>query len=445
MSSNSSAEPALALAPRRGAVAHASAETMRTLAMVPLVIYAVLTQLDAVANRLSGGSPVGTTELTLAALLGMTALIFIAPADDTGPARARGNTGARLIALMFCWAVVSWTLSAHQSEGLSYLSKLFVAILPALCTLVIADRPSRIRLLLWAIIAAGAVSAAIVVIESRTGTRLVSTSIAATTAGFEGVARSAGGSDQNPTTAAQMLLVSVALAAALLFSGERQFRLVYAGVVALGTLALVLGSARSAIIGLGVAFGLIALSFRGKPYFPLLIIGGLVACVGAIPFLPPTLLDRFTAVTDFGRDQTLYRRISYLRIGFDLLQQSPIWGVGPGNFPLHYLLPDYRWMPGRELYPRELHNTYLDAAVEYGLVGFLAFAAALGYALVAAWRAMAARDPLLARCAFAVGIALLALMAACFFMPHKNLRYLWLVVAIAVQCGRLRAAEKERP
>jgi len=436
MSSNSSAEPERAIG------APASAETMRALAMVPLVIYAVLTQLDAVANRLSGGASIGTTEVTLAVLLGMTALIFIAP-GDTAPARVRGNTGARLIALMFCWAVVSWTLSAHKPEGLSYLSKLLVAVLPALCTLVIADRPQRIRLLLWAIIAAGTVSAAIVVIESRTGTRLVSTSIAATTAGFEGVARSAGGSDQNPTTAAQMLLVSVALAAALLFSGERRFRLVYLGMVALGTLSLVLGSARSAIIGLAVAFGLIALSFRGKPYFPLLILGGLVAAAAAIPFLPPTLLDRFTAVADFGRDQTLFRRITYLRIGADLLQQSPIWGIGPGNFPLYYLLPDYRWMPGRELYPRELHNTYLDAAVEYGLVGFVAFAAALGHALLSAWRAMRARDVLLARCAFAVGVALVALLAGCFFMPHKNLRYLWLVVAIAVQCGRLRAAERE--
>ncbi|WP_294192980.1 O-antigen ligase family protein [uncultured Sphingomonas sp.] len=430
----------------RGGTGHSSdrrtAEMVRALAMVPLIVYAVLTQLDAVANRLSGGSPIGTTELTLAALIGATVLIFLLP-RDVAPARAYGSTGARLIALMFCWAVVSWTLSAHKAEGLSYLSKLLVAVAPALCTLVIADRPARIRLLLWAIIAAGAVSAAIVVIEARTGTRLVSTSVAATTAGFEGVARSAGGSDQNPTTAAQMLLVSVALAAALLFSGERRFRLIYAGVVALGTLALVLGSARSAIIGLAVAFGLIALSLRRKPYFPLLIVAGLVACVGAIPFLPPTLLERFSAVTDFGRDQTLFRRITYLRIGFDLLQQSPLWGVGPGNFPLYYLLPDYRWMPGRELYPRELHNTYLDAAVEYGLVGFVAFVAALGHALASAWRAAHARNPTLARSAFAVGVALAALMAASFFMPHKNLRYLWLMVAIAVQCGRLRAAEED--
>ena len=38
-------------------------------------------------------------------------------------------------------------------------------------------------------------------------------------------------------------------------------------------------------------------------------------------------------------------------------------------------------------------------------------------------------------------VALVALLVACFFMPHKDLRYLWLILAMAIQCGRLRAAE----
>lgn len=431
-------------APASFAVPAPEAARLRALAMVPLLVYAVLTQLDAVANRLSAGLPIGTTELTLAALLGAAALVLLLPAADPHPAK-RDATGARLIALMFCWAVFSWTLSRHREAGLDYLIDLAVALLPALAVFVIADRPRRVEALLYAIIGAGAVSAAIVVIESRTGTRIVSTSIAATTAGFEGVARSAGGSDQNPTTAAQMLLVSVALAIGLLFAGERRWRWPLAAVVALGTLALVLGSARSAILGLVAAFGLVALSFRGRPFFPLLVVGGLVAAVAAIPFLPPTLVDRFAAIGDFTRDQTLFRRITYLRIGADLIAQSPVWGVGPGNFPLYYVTDRYRWMPGREPYPRELHNSFLDAATEYGLVGFAIFAAALGHALLSARRAAFSADPVLARCGQAAGIALAALLVACFFMPHKDLRYLWLLAAIAIQCGRLRAPEGTRP
>lgn len=424
--------------PRVAGVPGDAAALVRAWAMAPLAAFALFTQLDAVANRISAGLPVSLTELILAALLGTTALLFLLP-DPLG--RVRGSTGARLIAAMFCWAVFSWTLSRHGAEGLDYLVKLATALLPALCVLVIADTPAKLRVLLWAIIAAGAVSAALVIVESRTGTRIVSTSLAATTAGFEGVARSAGGSDQNPTTAAQMLLASTLLAAGLLFAGERPGRLILLAVLGLGMVALVLTSARSAILGLGAGAGLILLSFRRRPFFPALAIAGVVALIGAIPFLPPTLVARFAAIGDFAQDPTLFRRITYLRIGADLIAGSPLWGVGPGNFPLYYVTAAYRWMPGREPMPRELHNTYLDAATEYGLVGFVLFAAALGYALRSAWRAIGASDAVLSRTAFAVGVSLAGLMVACFFMPHKDLRYLWLLVAIAIQCGRLRPAK----
>lgn len=443
-----------------------TADAMRGVAMVPLLVYAVLGQLDAVGNRLSAGLPIGTTELTLAALLAAMVLILLAPAhpssfvpkhvpwtrpstgsgrmeEGDAPVRSGNHDGARLVAMLYCWAVFCWTLSEHRDAGLDYLVKLAVAIVPALGVLLIADRPQRLLAVVWAMIGAGAVSAAIVVIESRTGTRLVSTSLAATSAEFEGVARSAGGSDQNPTTAAQMLLTSTVLAGALLFAGGRRWRWVLAGVFALGSLALVLASARSALLGLIAGAGLVALSFRHRGFFPLLVVAGVVATIGAIPFLPPTLIDRFTAIGDFAQDQTLYRRITYLRIGADLIAQSPVWGVGPGNFPLYYVTDAYRWMPGRELFPRELHNTYLDTATEYGLVGFAIFAALLVHALSAAWAATRARDAVLRQAGFAIGVALAALLVACFFMPHKDMRYLWLMLALAIQSGRLRQAEGE--
>ncbi|MEH3037581.1 MAG: O-antigen ligase family protein [Sphingomonas adhaesiva] len=423
-----------------GGVTGSATAQVRALALVPLLVYAVLTQLDALGNRLSAYSPIGTTPLLLGALVAATGAMLLLP----GASRRLGETmGARLVAALFCWAVFCWALSRHQSEGLTYLGKLAAALLPAFCLFIIADTPVRLRAVLCAIVAAGAVSAAIVLVEHHTHARLLSTSVAATTAGFEGVARSAGGSDENPTTAAQMLLVSILIAAAWLFSGERRWRWPLAALVAAGALALVFMSARSALIGLAAGAALIALGFRRRGFFPLLVVGGIVALLGAVPFLPPTLVDRFTAIGDFGQDPTLYRRISYLRIGWDLFQQSPVWGVGPGNFPLYYVTDAYRWMPGREPFPRELHNTYLDAATELGAIGFLLFAATLGHALRAAWRGAGSIDPVLRRTARAAGIALAGLMVACFFMPHKDLRYLWLIAGIAIQSGRLSSRPGE--
>lgn len=419
------------------------ADRLRIVALAFLIGFGVFVQLDAVANRLSAGSPVSLIEFSLGGLAAATMLVLSTP--DSLPPKAIGQDGVRLILLLLCWAVFAWTLSRFRAEGLDYLIKLSTAVVPALCLIAVANRASHLRALLWAIILAGAFAALVVLIESRTHTRLFATALAATSADFDGVARSSGGSDQNPTTAAQMLLVSTTLAIGLLFSGERRGRWLLAGIAALGGAALALMSARSAILGLGAGLALVVFAFRHKRYFPLILLATVLAGAVGILFAPPTLIARFTAIGDFGQDQTLYRRISYLRIGADLLRGSPVWGVGPGNFPSYYVQDAYRYMPGRELFPRELHNTYLDTAVEYGLVGFGIFAAILGHALLAARRGFAAgASPELARTSFAIAVALSALLVACFFMPHKDMRYLWLMTALAIQCGRLRAGEGRR-
>lgn len=429
-----------------GAIAPSSrvieAETIRLIAIAFLMAIVFFVQLDAIGNRLSAKLPLSMFELCLAGLVASTIMFLSTRSATPAPPRASGDTGVRLMLMLMLWAVFAWTLSQHRDEGLTYLIKLATAIGPALCLIAIADQPKHIRALLWTMIGAGAVSAVIVLIEAKTHTRLVATSLAATTADYEGVARSSGGSDENPTTAAQMLMVSVALALGLLMSGEKRGRPILFGIAAIGTVALALMSARSAILGLGFGVGLIVLAFRRERYFPLILLAALIAGVLTILFAPPALTARFEAIGDFGKDQTLFRRISYLRIGFDLLQSSPVWGIGPGNFPQYYVGDAYRYMPGREPFPRELHNTYLDSAVEYGLIGFTIFAGLIVHALLAARRGFSAgASAVLSRSSFAVVIALAALLVGCVFMPHKDMRYLWLLIALAIQCGRLRAGE----
>lgn len=416
------------------------ADRMRVVALAFALLFVVFAQIDAVANRLTAGAPISLIQIAIGGLFASTLLVASTP--DARASRAVGTTGVRLILLLMLWAVFAWTLSRFRGEGYEYLVKLATSVGPALCLILIADRAWQIRALVWAMVGAGAVSAAIVLIEHKTGTRLVATALAATTADFDGVARSSGGSDQNPTSAAQMLMVSVAMAFGMLFAGEKPGRLVLLGVAAIGSVALALMSARSAILGLGAAMGLIVLSFRRERYFPLILFAVAIGGMVGLLFLPATLVERFAAIGDFGKDQTLYRRITYLRIGFDLLQGSPVWGIGPGNFPQYYVGDAYRYMPGRELMPRELHNTYLDTAVEYGLVGFGIFATLLGHALLSARSGFSrGSSVVLSRASFAIVVALCALLVGCFFMPHKDMRYLWIMIALAIQCGRLRAGE----
>lgn len=393
----------------------------------------VFAQIDAVGNRLLGPIlPVSTYSAfyLVAALLGACAL-----AGDRGTRLAGAPApGVRLAAALLLWSVVAWTLSRNAVPGWEYLQGFAKAAGLLLLAAMLVDTPQRLRLAVWAIVAAGLISALIVYGDTLTGTRLFSSSEAAASAQYGGVARSAGGSDENPTTAAHMLLVSTALLLGL-FAGMPRIRvLIGVGlVICLGALGLM--AARSAMVGLVPAVALFLWFVRRERAFPLILLG-LAALLLAAVLISPALLERVMALGDWGRDPTLFRRTTYLAIGFDLFQQSPVWGIGPGNYPSYFVGEEYRFLPGRSPVMRELHNTYLDVAVELGSVGLLLFLTLLAAAVAQARRALLAGGALRAE-AMALLLALGALLAASFFMPNKDMRYLWLLLGLAFQAGRL--------
>ena len=406
------------------------------------LLYAVLTQLDAVGNRLTASLPISAGEMLFAGLMAMS-LVWLLTIRLALPGEGSHLLpfGVRLIAILSAWIIVCWAMSAHKAEGIDYIIKLSGSILPALCIMLAISSPRHLTLVTGAIVLAGTVAAVIVLIEYKTGTRLVATSLAATTAEFEGAARSSGGSDENPTTAAQMLMVSTVLAMALTVHAARRWQPVLLGATALGIAALGLMSARSALIGLALAAGLLGWRFRGHRAFPLMILAGIAGVIGLIAIAPPELVERFMAIGDFAKDRTLFRRITYLRIGSELLSGSPIWGIGPGNFPSYYVGSEFRWYPGRIPEPRELHNMFLDTAVEYGLVGIALFALLVREAFRQLLQATRSISQELSSVAIALMLALAALLAASFFMPHKDLRYLWLLLALGLRAGMLAQAE----
>jgi O-antigen ligase len=401
-------------------------------AFLALVVFA---QLDAVGNRLSEGLPLSVYP----ALYALTGLLAIAAwAGDRGTRLAGVPASAvRLALAVLLWAAFSWTLSEHGKEGRDYLTGLFKGAGLLFLGVLLVDSPRRLRLALAAMIVSGLVSALIVYGDFLTGSRLVSRSVAAVTAEFGGIPRSAGGSDENPTTAAHMLLVSIALLAGL-FAGDRAARPLAAPILAVCIGALALMAARSALIGLAAALVMLLYAVRRERIFPFLLLAALVSVAAAL-VLAPTLLDRVTALGNWAQDPTLFRRTTYLAVGFDLFLQSPIWGIGPGNFPLYFVGDEYRYMPGRPPVMRELHNTYADAAVELGIVGLGLFVALFWSALAAARRGIAGPAETGAA-GLALLFALVALFLASFFMPNKDMRILWLLLGLAIQCGRLAAA-----
>lgn len=404
-----------------------------------LLVAVAFAQLDAVGNRLSEALPMSLYGAAYALAVALAAAAWI---GDRGTRLAGvGAPGVRLAMAFLLWAAIAWTLSEHRDEGWDYLIRLMKGAGLLFLVALLVDTPARLRAVIWTMILSGLVSALIVYGDVATGSRLVSTSIAAVTAEFGGVARSAGGSDENPTTASHMLLVSVALAIGLVAAARR----VKAGpglLLALAIGAIALMGARSALVGLAIVSLLLLVALRRERIFPLLLLG-LVALLATAVLLAPGMLDRFHALGNWAQDPTLFRRATYLKVGFDLLQQSPVWGVGPGNYPFYFVGDEYRFLPGRAPVLRELHNTYLDVAVELGLVGLLLFLALAGRALFDAVRAAVPAG--LAPFGKALLFALAALLVASFFMPNKDMRYLWLLLGLALQYGRLASAGRAAP
>ena len=407
-----------------------------SLGFAALLALAALAQLDAVGNRLSETLPVALYPTLYGVAVLLAAMAWL---GDRGT-RLTGTPahGARLAAAFFLWAVAAWMLSGANDSGREYLNGLAKAMGLLPLVLLLADTRERLAALVWTMVLAGAASAAIVYGDFLTGSRLVSTADAAVTAEYAGFARSAGGSDENPTTAAHMLLVSTMLLLGLLAAAGRLRPLLLA--VALGCIgALALMAARSALLGFGAALLLLLFVVRRERAFPFLMLA-VAAGTAAALMLAPWVLERMAALGDWSEDPTLARRATYLKVGVDLLQGSPIWGVGPGNYPLLFVGEEYRFLPGRPPVPRELHNTWLDVTVETGLVGFGLFLAAVAAALAACARAL--RSAALRPLALGLLCAAVALLAASLFMPNKDMRYLWLLLAALIQCGRLAAQQR---
>ena len=289
-------------------------------------------------------------------------------------------------------------------------------------------------------------SSLILMVELSIGTTFFSTTRAATTAvTVHGFSRSAGGSQADPTTAAIMLIVGTVLALVMSIEAPRHRVLFFvAGVI--GSAAIVFSFSRSAALCLGIVIILLAIRYRRSEFvLPGVIVSAMIGAT-MLPFIPESYYERFHSLLTFGQDDwTIGRRWSYQIIGLNLLTDRPIFGVGPGNFEHLFTLPEFRYLPGRTLYERPLHNMYLSVATEYGLVGFGVY---LGL-IISAFRSVlsvmqAPANAELRAIATAVFFAMIGYFLASVFNPNEYNKFTWILpgLAMAVVIVNRRQSEK---
>lgn len=402
--------------------------------MLGLFLLVVFAQLDAVASHLSGPLPVSFYKLlTAATIAGVALASFGKPrAERLGPA---SRTRAYAV-LLLLWMALSTIWARNPGLAKDFLEGMSGSMLLLFLIVWLADTPGRLRLLVWTLVVTGLISAIVVIADTKLGIRLVSTDAAATSAQFDGVERSSGASNYNPTTASHMLLATTVISV-LLFFGDTRLRWLSGASVILGLAALVFTLARSAIIALALAVVVFAWHHRGHRMFPFALVMAVAALAAVVPFLPDIFWERMATLFNAAVDRTLFRRVSYNLIGLDLIRQHPVLGVGPGNFPDYYVDIDYRWYPGREPEPRQLHNSYLEVAAESGLIALGLFLGAMLSALRAGLSAARAEKGEVQILAKATSYAFCAFLLASLFMPNEDIKFMWILPALCVAADEI--------
>jgi O-antigen ligase len=251
------------------------------------------------------------------------------------------------------------------------------------------------------------------------------------------------GAGLDPNELASVLVAGIALAAGLAANLKHQpgLRLL---TMAAGTLcfftALFTGS-RGGLVALGFML-LAAIVFGGRWRGRATAAGIVIATLASfyiIALAPPELRDHVTGSTSAGEKKVPEYRTTLWQIGGRMFRANPITGVGADNFRTssrHYLL-----RPGAVYHseviieePNVAHNTYLQTADELGGVGIGLFLAIIAFSLgscLKAARNFAARKDIggeaLAR---SIGIALIGVLAADFFISQMYNKQLWLLLGI---------------
>lgn len=123
-----------------------------------------------------------------------------------------------------------------------------------------------------------------------------------------------------------------------------------------------------------------------------------------------------------------------------LFLDYPLLGAGPGMAPEYY--PEYAVLVGGKVRagPRRTHNLYLQMAAETGLIGLVAF---LGMIWATLYRVDSARrqfrhsDRELWGLICGLELGVLVLLATSLFLHAAYIRYLWMLLALAVAAASL--------
>lgn len=401
---------------------------------IGLFLFVFLIQVGGLVNFVAGETA-GALVLEGLAAVTFAGVVLQAPKL---PRRGRwgGNPLAFRMALLFlAGAAVSTALSEFRDIAIVDLLEYVSLVLLFFLVIVLANTKERVIALVIALLASTALSSALSVL----GYLGIADILGAAEAG----GRQLGASNAVATTTGNRFLVG-ALMGALLALRSKSWWSVGATTFVLGMFGIIFSFSRAALLVFSGGLGWLGLKMRGSRHLPAVVLLAALTGVATVPYLPERVWNRFGELLDPATDWTLGRRWGYHLVGLDLFAESPVLGIGPGNYAENYRDFEYRWIEGRLLTTRALHNTYLNAAVENGIIGFGLFMAMLWLCMAGLQRVRTqSRDPTLVLLAEAVQFGFALFLIAIVTLPALASKLLWALCGISTAILTLAERQAE--
>lgn len=324
-------------------------------------------------------------------------------------------------------------------------SLVFVVIVGA------ATTPSRLRGVIWGVVLASGILAAVNLYQLATG------SFDQTFWGLAGGERELLGDDRSsfrisgpglgPNGLAHILTFAIPLALDRSLGETRwRLRVVAAGITVLLVVATMFTYSRNGFLTM-MLLGVLITAYRRVPIKRALGIGA-VAVVALAMFAPGAYTERLDTLTRLGSDlgttqsRSVGRTSEYVA-GVQMYVDHPVLGVGLGNYPSRYL--EYSEQIGLDTRreDRAPHSLYLQFASELGAIGLAWLGIVIAVAIVGLRRSRRAAaehgDRASAATLGAIEIAFIGFLAFSLFRHIALHRYFFIPIALALAApGALR-------
>ena len=292
-----------------------------------------------------------------------------------GRSLSSGTSEMSTAACLAAWATVTVPFSYWPGGSIAFLTGIYFKTLAVFWLLGnVVNTIARLRTIAWGLALMSAPLALTGIYNFLSGSFMV------VTPGVQAPVNRIKGYDAgialNPNDLALLLNLIIPLGMALFLSSRKSSaRTTALTLVGLAAVAVILTFSRAGFLTLAVIFAIYMWKLRRRPEAPWMW-GAVVLALACAPLLPSGYGDRLSTIVDVEADPTgsAQARWADTQAAFRVVLRDPIIGTGVGQNIL--ALNDERGVTWTEV-----HNVYLQYAVELGLPGLVLFVLLLTHSL----------------------------------------------------------------